>query len=66
MNHLKATEFLMSSEVSPQRSAYLQENESIILPESLARSAGFVGLDAWMTFIHNVYGFPVYQDRFSK
>jgi FemAB-related protein (PEP-CTERM system-associated) len=39
----------------------LQEVESIILPESLAQSAGFVGLDPWMTFVHNIYGFPVYR-----
>jgi FemAB-related protein (PEP-CTERM system-associated) len=39
----------------------LQKNESIILPESLARSVGFFGLDPWMTFVHKVYGFPVYR-----
>jgi FemAB-related protein (PEP-CTERM system-associated) len=39
----------------------LQENESIALPESLAQSAGFVGLDPWLTFTHKVYGFPVYR-----
>jgi FemAB-related protein (PEP-CTERM system-associated) len=50
----------MSSEVSP-RVSILQENESIILPESLARSAGFVGLDAWLSFIHQAYKFPVYR-----
>lgn len=50
----------MSSKVS-HRVSILQENESIVLPESLARSAGFVGLDAWLSFIHNVYKFPVYR-----
>jgi hypothetical protein len=50
----------MSSEVSP-RVSIIQENESIVLPESLARSAGFVGLDAWLSFIHNVYGFSLYR-----
>ena len=50
----------MISEVSPHVSI-LQENEAIALPEALARSAGFVGLDTWLTFIHNVYGFPVYR-----
>ena len=39
----------------------LQENESIGLPEELARSSGFVGLDAWMTFVRSVYKFPVYR-----
>lgn len=39
----------------------LQENEIIALPDSLARSAGFVGLDSWMTFVHKVYHFPVYR-----
>jgi len=50
----------MRLHTSPQ-ARLLQEDESIILPESLVRSAGFVGLDAWMTFIHNMYGFPVYR-----
>ena len=50
----------MSSEVHP-RASILQENESIVLPGSLARSAGFVGLDAWLKFIHQMYKFPVYR-----
>lgn len=50
----------MSSEVPP-RTSILQENESIILPGSLARSTGFVGLDAWLMFIHRIYKFPVYR-----
>lgn len=39
----------------------LQENEVIVLPDSLARSAGFVGLESWLTFVHKVYDFPVYR-----
>lgn len=39
----------------------LQENESVALPESLTRSAGFVGSDSWLTFVHKVYDFPVYR-----
>jgi len=50
----------MSSNVSP-RVNILQENETIVLPESLSRSVGFVGLDPWLTFIHQVYKFPVYR-----
>jgi len=50
----------MSSEAA-SRVNILQENESIALPEALARSAGFVGLDGWLLFIHNVSGFPVYR-----
>ena len=50
----------MSSEVSP-RASILQENESIVLPRPLVRSAGFVGLDAWLKFIHQMYKFPVYR-----
>src|SRR5687768_4144471 len=50
----------MSSEVYPHASI-LRENESIVLPDSLTRSAGFVGLNAWLTFIHGMYRFPVYR-----
>ena len=50
----------MSLEVSPHASI-LQENESVVLPEALARSTGFVGLDAWLKFIHRMYKFPVYR-----
>ena len=50
----------MSLHPSPQ-ARILQEDESITLSESLAREAGFVGLDSWMTFVHNLYGFPVYR-----
>ena len=50
----------MSSDVPP-RAIILQENESIVLPGPLGRSAGFVGLDAWLKFIHRMYKFPVYR-----
>jgi FemAB-related protein (PEP-CTERM system-associated) len=50
----------MSLHPSP-RARLLEEDESITLPESLARSAGFVGLDAWLRFVHTLYGFPVYR-----
>src|SRR5215207_4834452 len=49
----------MNSEVFAHASI-LRENESIVLPDMLARSAGFVGLDAWLKFIHRMYKFPVY------
>ena len=39
----------------------LREDETILLPDSLAYSSGFVGLDPWLTFIHEMYGFPVYR-----
>lgn len=39
----------------------LQENETVVLSESLARSAGFVGLNAWLNFVHQIYKFPVYR-----
>lgn len=51
---------LMSSHVSP-RVSILQQNESIVLPESISRSAGLVGLEPWLSFIHQVYKFPVYR-----
>ena len=50
----------MTSEASPHASI-LQENESIVLPDSIARSAGFVGMDAWLKFINRMYKFPVYK-----
>jgi FemAB-related protein (PEP-CTERM system-associated) len=50
----------MSLHTFPQ-ARILQEDESIILPESSARSVSFVGLDPWMKFVHNLYGFPVYR-----
>ncbi|HJQ15195.1 MAG TPA: GNAT family N-acetyltransferase, partial [Anaerolineales bacterium] len=39
----------------------LQEDESIVLPEALACSSGFVGLDLWLTFVHKTYRFPLYR-----
>lgn len=39
----------------------LQSSESIDLPELLANAAGFVGLDPWTAFVHDVYDFPVYR-----
>lgn len=39
----------------------LGENESVSLPESLLRSVGFTGLDSWMFFTKQIYGFPVYR-----
>ena len=50
----------MSSQASYQV-RILQENETIVLPESLARSAGFVGLDSWLNFVHRIYKFPLYR-----
>lgn len=43
------------------RARILHENEKIILPDSLACAAGFVGLDPWLSFVHKTYGFPVYR-----
>ena len=37
----------------------LGEDESVSLPESLLHSVGFTGLDSWMFFTRQVYGFPV-------
>ena len=39
----------------------LQENESVEVPETLAKSVGFVGLDAWLNFVHRVYKLSVYR-----
>jgi FemAB-related protein (PEP-CTERM system-associated) len=50
----------MTLNTSPQ-AHFLQEGESIPLPESLAQSAGFTGLDRWIMSIHKLYGFPVYR-----
>ena len=50
----------MTLDLSPQVRV-LRENESIALPESLACAAGFVGLDPWLSFVHRIYDFPVYQ-----
>ena len=50
----------MNSQALPQV-RMLQEGESVVLPESLACSAGFVGLDPWLAFVKQVYHFPVYR-----
>ncbi len=39
----------------------LPSGESLVLPDSLASSAGFIGLDSWMKFVEKVYGFPIYR-----
>jgi FemAB-related protein (PEP-CTERM system-associated) len=39
----------------------LREDESIVLPETVACAAGFVGLDPWLAFVHKTYNFPVYR-----
>jgi FemAB-related protein (PEP-CTERM system-associated) len=39
----------------------LQQDESIDLPEALACSAGFVGLDSWSAFVHHIYDFPLHR-----
>lgn len=39
----------------------LREDETVHLPDALACAAGFVGLDPWLTFVHNVYRFPTYR-----
>ena len=44
----------------------LGENETISLPESLLSSVGFVGIDSWMLFAKDVYGFPVYRIAFES
>ena len=47
--------------MSPSFIRILQENESIELPDALARSTGFVGLNPWLSFVHQIYKFPVYR-----
>jgi len=39
----------------------LDEEEVVSLPASLLPSVGFVGLDSWMFFTQEIYGFPVYR-----
>jgi len=39
----------------------LPTDESLTLPDSLALSAGFIGLDSWMKFVEKVYSFPIYR-----
>jgi FemAB-related protein (PEP-CTERM system-associated) len=50
----------MTSDASPQVRV-LREDESILLPESLACAASFAGLEPWLRFVHKVYNFPVYR-----
>ena len=50
----------MSSDLTPQV-RIVREDETIVLPESLTCATGFVGLDPWLSFVHNTYGFPVYR-----
>jgi len=39
----------------------LQEDETVVLPDSLVCAAGFVGGEPWLRFIHQTYKFPVYR-----
>lgn len=39
----------------------LPTGESLVLPDSLASTAGFIGLDSWMKFVEKIYGFPIYR-----
>lgn len=39
----------------------LGEHESVAIPESLAASIGFVGLDSWTMFVKKMYGFSVFR-----
>jgi FemAB-related protein (PEP-CTERM system-associated) len=50
----------MISDSSP-RVRILRDEEAIRLPESLAHTAGFMGLDPWLNFVHRTYRFPVYR-----
>jgi FemAB-related protein (PEP-CTERM system-associated) len=50
----------MNADLTPQV-RILREDESIVLPESLACAIGFVGLDPWLGFVHKTYGFPMYR-----
>jgi FemAB-related protein (PEP-CTERM system-associated) len=50
----------MTADLAPQV-RILQEDERLILPESIACAAGFTGLDPWLSFVHKMYGFPVYR-----
>lgn len=50
----------MSSAASTQIHL-LAANETIILPDSLAEAAGFVGLEPWLEFVHETYEYPVYR-----
>jgi serine/alanine adding enzyme len=50
----------MTSDLTPQV-RILREDETIPLPESLACATRFVGLDSWMSFVHETYDFPIYR-----
>ncbi len=50
----------MTLDVAPQV-RILREDETIVLPESIACATGFVGLDPWLNFVHKTYHFPVYR-----
>ena len=50
----------MTANVTPQV-RILREDETIVLPESLACAVGFVGLDPWLSFVRKTYGFPIYR-----
>jgi FemAB-related protein (PEP-CTERM system-associated) len=39
----------------------LGEDETVPLPERLARPVGCTGLDPWMRFVQKVYGFPIFR-----
>ena len=39
----------------------LSSSESLTLPDSLASSAGFIGLDSWMKFVEKIYNFSIYR-----
>ena len=39
----------------------LGKDETLALPETIVCTAGFTGLDPWLSFVHKVYGFPVYR-----
>ena len=50
----------MTADLAPQV-RILQEDERLVLPESIACSAGFTGLDPWLSFVHKTYNFPIYR-----
>ena len=50
----------MTADLAPQV-RILQEDERLVLPESIACAAGFTGLDPWLSFVHKTYNFPVYR-----
>ncbi len=50
----------MTADLAPQV-RILQEDERLVLPESIACSAGFTGLDPWLSFVHKTYNFPIHR-----